>query len=96
MVLKKIVRELSLKTTRLGFAGFIIYSFLLAPTTLFAEAVKTPPLDFTSGGGEQRRTLPVRKPQLPLYFIENRGQTDPQVAYYAHGRNKVLYFARRN
>nr|MBC7246089.1 SBBP repeat-containing protein [Chloroflexota bacterium] len=30
--------------------------------------------------------------QLPLYFIENRGQVDERVAFYIQGRDKVLYF----
>ena len=29
---------------------------------------------------------------LPLYFIENRGQLDRRAAYYVHGRDKVIYF----
>ena len=31
---------------------------------------------------------------MPLYFIENRGQLDPRVAYYIQGRDKTLYFAK--
>ncbi|MBM4430405.1 MAG: hypothetical protein FJ026_08690, partial [Chloroflexi bacterium] len=30
--------------------------------------------------------------QLPLYFVENRGQTDPRVAFYVQGHDKTLYF----
>jgi hypothetical protein len=30
--------------------------------------------------------------QGTLYFIENRGQLDPQVSYYLQGRDKTLYF----
>ena len=30
--------------------------------------------------------------QLPLYFIENQGQLDPQVSYYIQGRDKSIYF----
>ena len=29
---------------------------------------------------------------LPLYFVENGGQLDPQVQYYLPGRDKTLYF----
>jgi hypothetical protein len=29
---------------------------------------------------------------MPLYFIENRGQLDPIVAYYVQGRDTTLYF----
>ena len=31
--------------------------------------------------------------RLPLYFVENRGQTDPQVGFYVPGKDNVLYFA---
>ncbi|MGA9350854.1 MAG: SBBP repeat-containing protein [Anaerolineae bacterium] len=30
--------------------------------------------------------------QLPLYFVENRGQVDDRVAYYVQGSDKTLYF----
>jgi hypothetical protein len=30
--------------------------------------------------------------KMPLYFVENRGQTDPRVGYYVQGRNATLYF----
>lgn len=30
--------------------------------------------------------------KMPLYFIENRGQMDRQVAYYIQGQDKTIYF----
>ncbi len=30
--------------------------------------------------------------KLPLYFIKNKGQVDPQVAYYLQGQNAAVYF----
>ncbi len=30
--------------------------------------------------------------QMPLYFVENRGQLDNHVAYYIQGEDKTLYF----
>ncbi len=30
--------------------------------------------------------------QMPLYFIENRGQLDSRVGYYVQGKDKTLYF----
>jgi hypothetical protein len=30
--------------------------------------------------------------RMPLYFIENQGQLDEQVAYYVQGQDKTLYF----
>ncbi|MEW6744854.1 MAG: SBBP repeat-containing protein [Planctomycetota bacterium] len=32
--------------------------------------------------------------KLPLYFIENQGQLDGQVAYYVKGADKTLYFTK--
>lgn len=31
--------------------------------------------------------------KLPLYFIENRGQLNGEVAYYIQGRNVAIYFS---
>ena len=31
--------------------------------------------------------------QLPLYFVENQGQLDAQVAYYIQGRDQTIYFS---
>ena len=33
--------------------------------------------------------------QMPLYFIENRGQADPEVLYYAKGSNATVFFTSR-
>jgi hypothetical protein len=33
--------------------------------------------------------------KLPLYFVENRGQTDPSVAYYIQGRDRSIYFTNK-
>jgi len=30
--------------------------------------------------------------KLPLYFVENQGQTDERVAYYIQGSDKTIYF----
>jgi Beta-propeller repeat len=30
--------------------------------------------------------------KMPLYFVENQGQTDARVAYYAHGRSTSIFF----
>jgi hypothetical protein len=32
--------------------------------------------------------------KLPLYFIENRGQTHPDIGYYVSGRHAAAYFTR--
>ncbi|MBI4774982.1 MAG: hypothetical protein HY788_12525 [Deltaproteobacteria bacterium] len=32
--------------------------------------------------------------KIPLYFVENRGQTDSRVAFYVQGRNTTVYFTK--
>src|SRR5262245_31151359 len=39
----------------------------------------------------QRQFMPAYG-QLPLYFIENQGQTDGVVDYIVHGNDTTLYF----
>ena len=41
--------------------------------------------------GKQQRAVEAYG-QLPLYFIENQGQLDPDVSYYIQGRDKSIYF----
>ncbi|MBC7363342.1 MAG: SBBP repeat-containing protein [Candidatus Aminicenantes bacterium] len=54
----------------------------------------------------QRQSVPVTNPtsdktqiaamavlQLPLYFIPNQGQLDPQVSFYLHSCDKSIYFS---
>jgi hypothetical protein len=53
----------------------------LAPVT--GEAAGQTQLHQTTGG---------MLASLPLYFIENHGQLDPQVDYYVQGNHKTLYF----
>src|SRR5262249_34096977 len=38
------------------------------------------------------RLSPAAWGQLPVYFVENRGQADPRVAYYASPRGATAYF----
>ncbi|MDQ5857673.1 MAG: hypothetical protein M3542_05255, partial [Acidobacteriota bacterium] len=44
--------------------------------------------------GAARARLEERFGKLPLYFVENRGQLDPRVAYSVHGRDTAIYFAK--
>jgi hypothetical protein len=41
----------------------------------------------------QSRAISVEYDQLPLYFVENRGQMDPNVAYTVLGGDIQVYFA---
>ncbi|MGH9839380.1 MAG: SBBP repeat-containing protein [Blastocatellia bacterium] len=46
----------------------------------------------TESGEPTKTQLAGAFAHLPLYFIENRGQIDPRVAFYVQGREKMLYF----
>jgi hypothetical protein len=45
-----------------------------------------------SAGVQTKARLQEAYGKLPLYFIENRGQFDTQVAYYVQGRDTSVYF----
>ncbi len=66
------------------------------PFTAASGTTATPPLA-TRANSETPTVLaqvPQLSPsQLPLYFIENRGQLDHQVAYYVQGKGASIYFA---
>ena len=64
-----------------GVAGFILSLTLAIP----------PSVGPSGQHGEQQRLVEAYG-QLPLYFIENQGQLDPQVSYYIQGRDKSIYF----
>jgi hypothetical protein len=55
-----------------------------------AAALSLPPQ--TTGGTPAKPSRTAGLPRLPLYFIENRGQMDDQVAYYVQGKDKTTYF----
>ena len=46
----------------------------------------------TAGDAAMRSRAQALLGKLPLYFIENRGQEDPRVAYYLQGRDTAVYF----
>lgn len=46
----------------------------------------------TSPNATPKATVQAAFGKLPLYFIENQGQLDEQVAYYVQGRDTTLYF----
>ena len=46
----------------------------------------------TSFSSEKKVAVSHALERMPLYFIENRGQVDPSVAYYVQGRDTTLYF----
>jgi hypothetical protein len=48
--------------------------------------------DASAGDAATRSPAQALLGKLPLYFIENRGQEDAQVAYYLQGRDTAVYF----
>ena len=42
-----------------------------------------------------RPAIELLSNDLPLYFIENAGQTDERVAYYVQGRTTSIYFTKQ-
>ena len=47
-----------------------------------------------AGPVSEPASLSYTSTRPPLHFIENRGQVDPQVRYYARGRGWATYFTR--
>src|SRR5258708_32797845 len=58
-----------------------------SPTARIDPSVLQPP-------GASAARLKEAAKKLPLYFIENRGQADPRVAYYVQGAGTSVYFSR--
>jgi hypothetical protein len=80
---------------RVGIVFMVVVGLLL----VFMAALSFPALAEEDAG----EAAPIAAPdaaagaeatltQLPLYFVENRGQLDEQVAYYVQGKDKTLYF----
>jgi len=64
---------------------------MLAPPPR-AHPVTVRPSAEKSGQTRTGAYSPEALNKLPLYFVENRGQLDPQAAYYVPGRETSLYF----
>ncbi|MGZ8531747.1 MAG: DUF7948 domain-containing protein, partial [Candidatus Binatia bacterium] len=70
--------------------------FLLSAIAFFGTAVPAGAAASAPDAAATRLSKTTRAQRLvadlPLYFIENRGQLDRRAAYYVHGRDKVIYF----
>ena len=64
------------------------------PSTVFAGALEAQPVSRGSEVKPQEKSSRIRPvaDKLPLYFVENKGQVDPRVAYYVQGKDKIIYF----
>src|SRR4051812_34344226 len=74
--------------------GFHLLIRFLSVFAVFAlagcAAVKSPIVASESAPGQQPRLMSFGP--MPVYFIENRGQTDYRAAYYIRGKDKSIYF----
>src|SRR5713226_3704268 len=77
------------RTTNLlrGLLGVLLLAALLS-----VQAAGNPQRWAGTQGNSTQARVQATLSKLPLYFIENRGQVDGQVAYYVQGRDTVLYF----
>ncbi len=78
-----------MKRTHLIITGLMV--LLLAGLTGQNRSEPAPSLPNAPTPEQQKRMVQTLG-QLPLYFIENRGQLDEQVAYYVQGSETTVYF----
>jgi len=73
----------------LGLALLLTMGVLSAPTPADRASPSAPAREASA-----RVTLQRSFGKMPLYFVENRGQLDPRVAYSVQGRDTAIYFTR--
>ena len=94
---------LSTVATSARYGGWVIVSILWLPGTLangamprpVASLPQTQPLAAARPSDSSRLASSVQLGAMPLYFIENRGQLDDEVAYYVQGRDNLVAFTSR-
>jgi CSLREA domain-containing protein len=74
-------------------SALTLAAFSLSVTKLRTSETTTPPPTALTGTGSARLNEAFGK--LPLYFVENRGQTDARVAFYVQGSDKAVYFTEQ-
>ena len=72
-------------------------SFILIPqpvllTATHVRAATTPVTDKPVPDKQTHARAAKAFGELPLYFIENRGQVDKRISYYVKGSDKTIYF----
>mgnify|MGYP001247327490 FL=1 len=75
------------------FTRSLVVAALLVASTLH-PLLPSPPTFPSISAHKTHRATQVRPDygKMPLYFVENRGQLDEQVAYYIQGADKTIYF----
>ncbi len=76
--------------------GYLAIALLLVVQPTAGSAWVTRSVSVLAANAHPAQAAPVGVErdfgQLPLYFVQNRGQLDPQVAYYIQGSDKTIYF----
>jgi hypothetical protein len=80
--------------------SLVVIAMLLLSLVNVAPAGAVPPQSVPAGKAGQgagaapaaKLGLPATFGNLPLYFVENRGQMDDRVTYYVQGAETTLYF----
>ncbi len=88
-------------TARVGREGLAAGVAMILVLNPWVEALPVPARPGTAAhpglnqaGAASASRLKEAATKLPLYFIENRGQADPRVAYYVQGSDTSVYFTR--
>src|SRR5579859_6173368 len=71
-------------------ALLLVPSLIVLSACAGASALPQAPADRSAPGAASPAAHAYDR--LPLYFVENHGQTDPAVAYYVPGHENTLYF----
>ena len=77
-------------------ALFALFAVIAVPLPFSALAPDVRPVGL--GAGLSGLVPPVRQSKgyaaAPVYFVENHGQQDPRVSYYAQGKDTSVFFTR--
>ncbi|HMX28129.1 MAG TPA: SBBP repeat-containing protein, partial [Blastocatellia bacterium] len=84
-----------MKTLKPASLYLFIFGFSLFASLVFYRYWNQPktPMPVSAPAAASMRREAFGK--LPLYFVENRGQTDARAAYYVQGSDKAIYFTDR-
>jgi hypothetical protein len=82
-----------MKLTRIHIVVLSMSVLLLVSGASVRQPHPMLPSSLTALGGAARAHLEEAFGKLPLYFVENQGQIDGEVAYYVQGSDKTIYFS---
>src|ERR1051326_1347062 len=85
-------KQLLVPTLALLTLGLLAAQFQISPSSAAPASLIAKPPTAAAKSHPARALARNAFGQLPLSFIENRGQLDAQVAYYLQGSDKTIYF----